>query len=112
MNEHAWLNESEPDGMLRLLGARAGDRKLRLFACACLRELWDRTNSLAFRRAVYMAERFADGQASREEVRSAFILAWPDHWEGIRTASAAVANAPDAWGWLWSDVVRLSHAVV
>jgi hypothetical protein len=39
-------------------------RKLRLFACACCRAVWDRLKNADCRRGVEVAEQFADGEAS------------------------------------------------
>jgi hypothetical protein len=44
MTEVEWLEGSDPAAMLAFLAGRAGERKLRLFACACARLLWPSLN--------------------------------------------------------------------
>jgi hypothetical protein len=110
VNERQWLNGDDPQAMLRFLGESAGDRKLRLFACACLRELWPWTQERAVRRAVLVAERFADGRATRQELQSAFVVAWPNKWEPVRSAAAAAANAPERCPWQGGRVQELARA--
>jgi hypothetical protein len=39
MTEQEWLECSDPEKLLRFLKGRAGERKLRLFACACCRRI-------------------------------------------------------------------------
>jgi hypothetical protein len=72
MTEQEWQNASEPQAMLECLqkyGA-VSERKLRLFAAACSRRMWDWIDALG-RAAVEAAERFADGLAGPEELRAA-----------------------------------------
>jgi len=72
MTEQEWLTSSDPAAMLRWLTRHPrgyddsvaaeyypSDRKLRLFACACCRQVWDELNPLQ-RDALDFAERFAD----------------------------------------------------
>ena len=40
MTEVEWLACTEPKPMLDFLRGRASERKLRLFACGCVRQLW------------------------------------------------------------------------
>jgi hypothetical protein len=47
------------------------ERKLRLFACACVREVWHQLNCRVSRQAVEVAERFVDGLATAEEMSAA-----------------------------------------
>jgi hypothetical protein len=61
-----WLVWTDPKPMLE--GCRGQPRKLRLFACACVRRVWHQLPSES-RRAVELAERFADGEATDEERR-------------------------------------------
>lgn len=82
MNEAEWLACTDPAAMLARRG-RGGpslversrfawsDRKLRLFACACCRAVWPLLTDERSRRAVEVAERFADGLATKEEMESA-----------------------------------------
>jgi hypothetical protein len=72
MTEHEWLACGAPEAMLKYLQdcGRAGDRKLRLFTCACCRRIWDALPPPS-RRAVEVVERFVDGLAGEEERRAA-----------------------------------------
>jgi hypothetical protein len=63
--------------MLESLGENASERKLRLFACACCRHIWDFLSECAVlseeehevcRQAVARAERYADGHAAATEL--------------------------------------------
>jgi hypothetical protein len=74
MTETEWLECIYPETMLTYLGARASVRKRRLFACACVRRIWPLLTDRRLRRAVRRAERFADGQASEEEMQSALRI--------------------------------------
>jgi hypothetical protein len=83
MGEAEWLAAEEPGPMLRHLthevhqapdaigdhprAVQPSPRKLRLFACACCRAVWPLLTAPCGRRAVEVAERFADGLAAEGE---------------------------------------------
>src|SRR4051794_39213363 len=73
MTESEWLTCREPQAMLLFLrnSEKASDRKLRLFAVACCRRMWSFCLKDAVRVAIITAERFADGEASGEELTQA-----------------------------------------
>jgi hypothetical protein len=95
MTAEQWLVCKNPDTMLALARGnrdKISSRKLRLFAALCCRQVWDLLNDERSRRAVEVAERWAEGSATRQQVEE------------------AAANARDAvhYGWmLWHD---LHHA--
>jgi hypothetical protein len=57
--------------MLDYLDGKTSDRKLRLFACACVRRYWSYLRYRAPREAVEVAERYAEGEASDRELEQA-----------------------------------------
>jgi hypothetical protein len=75
MTEADWLRCSDPKPMLAFRGGKAGDRKLRLFACACCRGARPFLRSACARRATEFAEWFADGFADRQGL----VRSWEDH---------------------------------
>jgi hypothetical protein len=60
-------------------------RKLRLLACACARRIWHLIPDVQCRRAVEVAERFADGMAETAELQAA--------WDEAREVCDAVFDA-------------------
>src|SRR5262249_49011301 len=93
-----------PSAMLRFLGRKISDRKLRLYACAGCRRIWHMLPDQRSRRAVEVSERFADGLASQQELRTAAVMArevvhaLPESRLGWKAAQAAAAAAADAAG--------------
>jgi hypothetical protein len=70
MTEEDWLTCEDPAPMLDFLRGEASERKLRLFACAACRRVWDDMGEVWSREAVEAAEQFADGLMSEREVES------------------------------------------
>jgi hypothetical protein len=94
MTEADWLGHTSPDEMLSFLAARASDRSLRLFACVCCRRAWPSLPDERSRRAVEVAERFADGDARTGEVRAARGAARAAARAARGAARAAARAAP------------------
>jgi hypothetical protein len=76
VTEPEWVDCSELEPMLMFLQNRVGDRKFRLFACACCRRVWDSLGDETNRRAIEVTERFCEGLASDEQRREAHDRAW------------------------------------
>jgi hypothetical protein len=72
MTEAEWLDSPGLYQMFELLRDRISDRKLRLFGCACCRRIWSLISDDRSRKAVEVAERYAEGLASREERDEAY----------------------------------------
>jgi hypothetical protein len=79
MDEAAWLACGDPDEMFGRLHATGAvsDRKVRLFACACVRRVWPLLTDPRSWNAVEMAELYADG------------LVWKTALAAARSAAAA-----------------------
>lgn len=75
MTEAEWLVCADPEAMLSCVQDKAGDRSFRLFAVACCRRLWHLVTEDVFRNTVDMAERYANGLASEDELQSAYDTA-------------------------------------
>jgi hypothetical protein len=67
MREADWLGAKDPDPMLDYLRGRASDRKLRLFAAACCRVVWDLLD-VRGRSAVEVAESYAEEEATSNQL--------------------------------------------
>jgi CheY-like chemotaxis protein len=98
-----WETAASPRRMLAHLGSRATDRKLRLFACACCRQVWHLLTDECSRRAVEVAERHAEGECSGDELAAAWSVALAfarrhamGAVRGTAAAAAAAAARPDA----------------
>jgi hypothetical protein len=122
MTEKKWLACKNYKPMLEFLGDRASERKVRLFAVACARQVWHLMWSKRTRAAVEVAERFADGLASAQEMalasrkaeplrvsppgkrgQAAYQAAWAGHcvcWDDSgNCASWTAASAEQAVSW-------------
>jgi hypothetical protein len=75
----------------------AGDRKLRLYACACARPLWPLLADERSRSAVAAAERYADGMASEAELAAVYAAAYEVHAATFPKVDFADRDARDAW---------------
>jgi hypothetical protein len=78
LTEEEWLSSESTHVLLCELtqhrgAARtaAGRRLLRLFGCTCCRQCWHLFTDADSRRAVEVAERYADGRASRADLQAA-----------------------------------------
>ena len=91
MTEAEWLTCANARTMLTFLGDKPGERKLRLFTCACWRLRWPEPADPRSARAVAAAERYADGLCPWEEVKAA-------HEEASLCLRAA-GQALDEAGW-------------
>jgi hypothetical protein len=62
MTQEQWLTATDPEGMLDFLqcGCKVSERKLRLFACSCVRRAWELLDD-AGRQAVEVAEAYVEG---------------------------------------------------
>jgi hypothetical protein len=104
MTEGERQSATDPHAMLDFFRGRAEDRKLRLFACACLRRAWPLLPDEESRNAVVVAERFAEGKGSAEELAAAREAARNGVWDAARgdAREAAVRSASGgacAHGW-------------
>lgn len=73
------------------------DNVLRKFACRCVREIWHLLTDERSRNAVEVAERYADGLASDEELAIARDAVW-DATRNAASAAAWDAARDAAWG--------------
>jgi hypothetical protein len=102
VTEAKWLAANDPGPMLELLRDRGSvsDRKLRLFACACCRQVWNHLTDEKLQKAVAVAEEFADGEGSPEELRrlrraedTVSFLAYYGHHRDARRVRVSAARA-------------------
>jgi hypothetical protein len=97
VTEAEWLSCTSPARMLTSGRVRSA-RKLRLFACACVRNVWPLLRNERSRRLVEQAEKYADGLVTRKELAAARAAAPGRDGDpaGNWAARAAVACAISA----------------
>jgi hypothetical protein len=69
MTEVEWMACEDPDFMICACRKRLSNRKLRLFAVGCCRRVWSRLATNRQKKAVELAEKFADRLITREQFR-------------------------------------------
>jgi hypothetical protein len=74
MTENEWLACNNPAKLLEFLRGKASERKLRLFACACCRRIQNLLSDKYSRKALTIAERYAEAEVSADKLR----FAWGD----------------------------------
>src|SRR5215472_7071963 len=98
MTESDWASCREPQLLLDLVrdSGRASDRKLRLFACGCCRRIWRLILDGRARRAVEVAEQFADGLAGAHELLGEFQAA-----SAVMKGASPPAADPEDVDWMY-----------
>jgi hypothetical protein len=98
MTEQEWLGCTDPEPMLRFLQEQqTSERKLRLLACACCRQIWHLLPDPLSRQAVMVAERYADGQASDREL-------WLARAQAVKATGEAAKQA--MWAPYWATNIK------
>src|SRR5215475_5478236 len=100
MTEQEWLEATDPKLMLEFRRGKASERKLRLFAVACCRSIWELIGD-DDREVVEVAEGYAEGLYGEEAIAEA------RQRTVISTRSAAFTNA----GWLSLSATAVEHLV-
>jgi hypothetical protein len=108
VTDQEWDRCTEPAPMLEFLrdSGKLSERKARLFAAACCRGVWDQVGEPPTRGAVEVAERYADGLATAEELRRAYnegiaVTMGPEDvtfgfafWDALKSCSRRALASP------------------
>lgn len=76
MTEQEWNQSVDIEAMLKFVLEHTTERKLRLFACACCRQIWHLLGNKRSRFAVETTEKYADNLATYKELGKAQDAAW------------------------------------
>jgi hypothetical protein len=95
VDDRAWLSFPDPEAVLCRIGdgVELSERKARLLSAALCRRIWHLLPDEASRQVVGVAERYADGHASLDEMGAAARAAAPAARRGNPAAQAAVCCA-------------------
>jgi hypothetical protein len=92
MTEAEWLACTRFEPLWVALAAKASVRQRRLFWCAAARLHWEHITDKRLRKAVEVAERFADGLASEKELDSAHAAAERAGYINLQAKDSAKKN--------------------
>jgi hypothetical protein len=117
MTEAEWLAAEAPLAMMQFLRGKVSDRKLRLFAVACCRRHSHLLPDDPSCKLVDAAERFADGNVGKEELKAAWVVAWDAGMVDVRNgtwtpggqAARQVARDAAASG-AYEGAIEVAHA--
>jgi hypothetical protein len=106
MTEREWLVATKLKPMLDFLNGKVSERKLRLFACACCRRIWSLIQDFHCRRAVEVAEQYADGHVTARELfdasQAARLVVERQHVDiAQKLAESAAFNAAKSYDTDW-----------
>ena len=105
MTKAEWLACEDPSRMLEYAKGCISDRKLRLFACACVRQIWGLLTDERGKQAVLAGEYYADGLITKAELTvakdaaggaaggAARDAAWVAVWDAASAAARAAVSA-------------------
>ena len=90
MDSESWEQSRNIQKMIRAIDPQEYDRKLRLFAVACCRRIWDQINDVSAKRLVELTEQFADDTVGREMLAAAWSEApfYPSAESAVKQAAA------------------------
>jgi hypothetical protein len=96
MTEAEWLACTDPQVMLAYLRGRASERRLRLFAVSCCREIWNLFTDERIKQAVEAAERFSDGLMTADGMEKASFEAEDASNEAYHRGNGILCSAGGA----------------
>jgi hypothetical protein len=95
VTEAEWMAGVDPAPLWEFISRKVGQRKLRLFACACCRRIWHLFADQRSRWAVEVGERLADGLTEEQEAKAAYFgadAALAESKEVVKAVTAAAAD--------------------
>ena len=113
MTEAEWLACEDLQRLIKSRRHSTYDRKLRLFACACVRNVKDHLSDGPWIAAVQVAERFADDpscKAELDELYQSSTRAWGEaghDWAAIISTGMTTVLTPEAG---WAALYASSHS--
>lgn len=128
MTEREWLSSSDPSPMVEFLRGKASDRKLRLFAVACVRRVGHLLIEKRSMEAIELAEQFAEGQVGKAELTkkrkqlndgvkgggtSKFLTGARKSARAAGWTEPKAGAVAQAWTWAWSasrELLRVDSA--
>jgi hypothetical protein len=82
------------------------DKTARLFACWCVRQVWHLLTDERSKKAVEVAEKYANGEAGTDELNAAWTAARAAAWAAAWAAWTAARAAAWAAAWAAGDAAR------